>query len=392
MSFPTRREVAAVTICLGFVLGEYVASCMPWLAELWIGAAVLSAIVLFVGYGFSLRFWPVVFAAFLGVALYFHASVDQDRQFRHQPWLRASLRRAHRDADQSLLGTGLVEAKADFSEHIAIGLEEESDVVALNRAILLGERARLPWKTKRMFIESGTIHVFAISGLHIMAIAQVFVLLMRFLLIPRRFAGLVSLPFLWGYVLMVGAPPSAVRAVIMASFYFGAALFCRRPNAIFSWTAAFLLSYGLNPLWVENVGCGLSFSVMLGIILAARLGFPISLAAWLSGLPLALAAFGRFTPGGLLANVFLIPAAAVTVVAGFLGMLFGFVSETLAAHLNNLAALFTEAMVFISTIVASFPWSNFEIYGFGPLQAVELYCLFILLLVWRRIRQDSVLI
>ena len=123
---------------------------------------------------------------------------------------------------------------------------------------------------------------------------------------------------------------------------------------------------------ITDIGCALSFTVMLSIILVGdslrgRSGpaalLVVTLSAWAAGVPLSAHVFGHVTPGGILANLVLIPAAALTVGSGALGMLAGFVSEEAAAHLNNLAALGSSAMAGASAAVAKLPFADFEV---GP--------------------------
>lgn len=287
-------------------------------------------------------------------------------------WIRGRGTFAHceRAADAYSLAATAARIRRDLSRRMGIGLDHAPEVVALNRAILLGERAELPHEVREVFIGAGTMHIFAISGLHVMVIARFFLCVLMLCFVPVRLAGLVLVPLLWAYVYLIGLPPSAVRAAAMASIYFAAPLVWRRPNALVAWAITFLAVHLLEPLKLLDVGSGLSFAVMLGILLCLRclrtfsVGrwemLCVSLAAWLAGTPIAAVVFGRITPGGLLANLALIPAAAASVVASVLGIVASFASITLAEHINNASALCTKALVGISWTVAQLPGANFE--------------------------------
>ncbi len=270
----------------------------------------------------------------------------------------------------SLRGT-FVALRHNFSRRMGIGLEHSApDIADLNRAILLGERASLPKDIRDTFIRAGTMHVFAISGLHVMIVAQLLMVLLACCGIPRRLSGLLLVPLLWSYTYLIGLTPSAIRAAGMASIYFAAYIFMRCPNALVAWCLTFLIIHIFDPLMLLNVGCELSFAVMLGILLSIRFvrhfnfgrweSFFITVAAWVAGTPIAAHVFGRVTPGGILANLILIPTAAVSVISSALGILTSFISTSFAAHINNLAALFTRGMVAISWAVSHTPGSNFE--------------------------------
>jgi len=367
------RGASWLVACAALAAGEYAASFAPWMAEAWPVAAAFAALAAIAGYGFAWRGWHLLFLFAFGAAIFLFASVETEHGYRLQPWMRkASVQRraSALSAARSAKRSYAAPIRRELSRRVAIGLGREHDIVALNRAILLGERGRLPLDMRRTFVESGTMHVFAISGLHVMAVAGLLYWLLRMAFVPLRVAGAVAVPILWAYVWIVGLPPSAVRAATMATFYYAAPLFWRRPDGMKAWAITFFIVYLVDPTKICDVGCALSFTVMLAILLALECGkalggalaqsLCVTVAAWAAGVPIAAHVFGRVTPGGLLANLALLPSAAVTVVAGALGLMASFFSETVAAHFNNLSALFTKAMLGVSAVVARLPGANIE--------------------------------
>lgn len=384
--------------CAALAAGEYAASFAPEMAEAWPVVAAVAALVALAGYGFAWRGWHLLFLFVFGAALFLFASVESERGYRLKPWMRnaSAQRKASAEAAWKARNSAAAPLRRELSRRVAIGLEREGEMVALNRAILLGERRRLPSRARRTFVESGTIHVFAISGLHVMAVAGLLYWLMRMCFVPLRLAGVAAVPILWVYVWVVGLPPSAVRAATMATFYYAAPLFWRRPSATKAWALTFFIVYLSDPTKICDVGCALSFTVMLAILLALDCGKAlvgtwrqtlwVAFVAWAAGVPIAAHVFGRVTPGGLLANLALLPSAVVTVVAGAMGLAASFVSETVAAHLNNLSALFTKAMVGVSSAVARLPGANLETGPWPTWACLAWYLalLLLLMLVWRR--------
>ena len=85
-----------------------------------------------------------------------------------------------------------------------------------------------------------------------------------------RGRGVVLVPVLWLYVALTGGSPSAVRAAAMASLKFLAPLFWRREDGLVAWSLTFLAVYALDPLMFFDVGCALSFAVMLGLVFWGR--------------------------------------------------------------------------------------------------------------------------
>ena len=354
-------------ICGALAAGEFVASFCPQAADAWPLAAIGAALFGLFGHGWASRWLCGAAVLLFGVAIYLLASQAQEREYRMSPWMRGRERRsAHRQEERAGLAKA---ARDDFSRRVGIGLEGDRETASLARAILLGERRTLPYRTKRLFIESGTMHVFAISGLHVMAIAELLTLGLALLFVPVRFAGLASAPLLWGYVAMIGFAPSAVRAGMMATIMGVAPVFWRRASGLRAWELTFLAVHVASPLMITNVGNVLSFAVMLAIVLAGdyarslarwRQTLLVTVAAWAAGVPISAHVFGRVTPGGMVGNLVLIATAKATVVSGALGAVASCVSETLAAHVNNLGALGIKSMVLVAEGVSRLPGANFE--------------------------------
>lgn len=241
--------------------------------------------------------------------------------------------------------------------------------------MLLGDKQKLDSQTKTQFIQTGTLHLFAISGLHIGVIAFALFALLRGLRLPRIANTCTGLTLLLLYVLIIGASPSALRAFLMICFLWGAYSFKRRPAPFSALVASALCVLLISPLQLWSPGFQLSYSVVTGILLY---GLPLAsffrdqfapdnfipaseiprwkrLAAWLRtkslkstaitlsvtllSSPLVLAYFKMFSPGAFLLNIILIPLASFTITLGFAslicGLLFIPIFPTL---LNQLAA------------------------------------------------------
>ncbi len=371
----TTWELRCLFCAFAFGAGELVASTCPDGADAWGHLALAALWVLLVGVGFAVRAWPFPFFFLLGLSVFFFATRGEARRLRETPWLRDARVRTERQEPSPI--------KRDFSRRVALGLDHAPETVVLNRAILLGERASIPRETREAFVKSGTIHVFAISGLHVMIVAKVLMALVAFTFLPLRVQGLAALVPVWGYVLLIGVPPSALRAALMASLCFLAPLLNRRANGLMAWVVAFFVSHLLFPKLIANVGSQLSYLVMLGLILSGRFfkgHVALTCAAWAAGVPVAAMVFGRVTPGGILANLVLIAAASYSVGAGALGLVLSYLSETVAVHFNNLAALMTQAMVVISETIARLPGSNFDVPPWSLPMCLEWYAAFALVL------------
>ena len=367
-------------LCGALAAGEYVASFASEFAPMWPVPVICATLVALFGFGLGAKWWGYAFAMLFGIAIFLFASRGDAQRYLESPWMRGRERRYQLRQEQQ--GGLAKRVKDDLSRRVGIGLDDDRETVSLSRAILLGERRRLPYRTKRIFVESGTMHVFAISGLHVMAIAKVLTGVLGLLLIPLRFAGLVSIPFLWGYVMVIGCAPSAVRAAMMATIMETAPVFWRRANGLRAWELTFLFVHVCDPLLIANVGNALSFAVMLAIVVVGdfarsmpkwRQTLLVTLAAWAAGVPISAHVFGRVTPGGIVANLVLIATTKATVLTGALGVGASYLSETVAAHVNNFTALGIKAMVLVAEVVSRLPGANFETTPWSVLTCVEWY-------------------
>ncbi|MFN7141902.1 MAG: ComEC/Rec2 family competence protein, partial [Limisphaerales bacterium] len=147
------------------------------------------------------------------------------------------------------------------------GLPEEDEPLFLLYAMTLGWKSALDTETSQPFMRSGTMHVFAISGLHVAMIAAILLLLLRICRVPRSWAGAIVIPLLWFYAMATGWQPSAVRSSIMMSIViFGWSL--QRPvDLLNSLGLAALLILLWEPQQLFQASFQLSFIVVFSIAL-----------------------------------------------------------------------------------------------------------------------------
>ena len=207
-------------------------------------------------------------------------------------------------------------------------------------AILFGCRQGLNYSSRRQFMQSGVIHIFAISGLHVGMLALTLYLI--FCWVPFRVRHLLIPCFLFIYVFTTGMQASAMRAFLMISIWslHRTALRSMSPlNAVFL-AAVIVLIW--NPLTVLGAGFQYSFTIAGFLILSwqsvkkwfAYFGerhlwdpqyntgvvFQLhrlrntslnsllcSFIAWLSGSGLNLLHRNFFIPGAVFANFIIIP-------------------------------------------------------------------------------------
>lgn len=212
-------------------------------------------------------------------------------------------------------------------------------------ALVFGDEENISQSWKDKFNFTGTRHITAVSGMNITIIAS---LLLSFFLsfgFWRQQAFYFSVFLLIIYILMIGAPVSAVRAGIMAGLFLIAQHFGRLSSAFRAVIFAATLLLIQNPLLLRlDVGFQLSFLAMMGIIYLQPLinnwiikipnfkFFPLrttlstTLAAQIFTLPILIYNFGYFSLISPVANILIVPVLApITIlifIFGFLGMIF----------------------------------------------------------------------
>jgi competence protein ComEC len=258
-------------------------------------------------------------------------------------------------------------------------------------AILLGIRGGVSSQTRFWFAQSGLAHVLAISGLHITILAQILLIFfINVLLIRREQAFWPTVLIVVLFVLLVGAPASAVRAAIMGLGLVWANKMGRPQSSqrILLYTAVIMLLF--NPqLLKSDIGWQLSFLAVLGISLLNpffnqwlknipfKRYLSITLSAQIFTLPLILYYFGNFSLAGLIINVLVLPLIPLIMILGLGFALFSLVFLMGAKILFLPLMILTTAVILLAKIGAMIPFLSFLIVNFS-LPALFISYLFIL--------------
>lgn len=152
---------------------------------------------------------------------------------------------------------------------LALGLPEHDEPLQLLWAMTLGWKTALNGEVSEPFMRSGTMHVFAISGLHIALIASLLVAMLRVFRVPRAWCVWVVVPLIWFYTGVTGWQPSAIRSTIMMTVILGGWLLKRPNDLINSLAGAALIILLWDPQQIFQAGFQLSFAVVFSLALLA---------------------------------------------------------------------------------------------------------------------------
>jgi competence protein ComEC len=182
------------------------------------------------------------------------------------------------------------------------------------------------------FVRSGTVHLLALSGMHLNVVMSLLALLAR-PLPGRRMRSIMFLLGTTAYVFLVGPKPSIIRAFLMFLFAAIADFIGRSSPSIQALGLAFLVYCLWAPEVLLSLSCQLSFLAVTGILiltraLQRRLGpwLPgplsaavcISLAAQAAVSPLLLLQMGAVAPLGIVAGLVLSPLTEILILGGFI--------------------------------------------------------------------------
>ena len=266
----------------------------------------------------------------------------------------------------------------------------------LAQALVLGQRETMDPKVTERIARAGLAHLLAISGLHVGMLAAAFFGLARALRLPVRRAHVVTVVLTFGYVLLIGAPASAVRAALMVFLWMLSRVAGRASSAFDVLGLSAVLLLLARPWSVVEPGFQLSFAG------AAAVGYAYSEArrlAWLNVLPKPLRAaavaalasaavvaltapitvtyFGRVAPAAVAGNLVAIPLLALAMPALFLSALL-VPWPALAAWPAGAAVVVLRAIDGLAQVLGNAPGASFEMTRPGPLPALAYVVLLVL--------------
>lgn len=277
------------------------------------------------------------------------------------------------------------------------GLSDAPEVKSFISGIVLGIRHETPEDIEEPFQQTGTIHLFAVAGLHVGILAALLWVLAAIARLPRRRAAAFIIPSLFFYAAVTGLHIPALRAAVMASILVGSYFFERKvflPNSLAA-AAFFLLCWNTNELF--STGFQLSFAVVGAIVLFAdplfRLfrrraapdpflpqslvrgprrwmhatyewlcrGASVSLAAWIGSLPLILWYFHLVTPISLLANLVVVPIAFFVLAVALLSLITTPFLPWVAIVFNNANWTLATLVIGIVHLFGQIPGGHFYV-------------------------------
>ena len=285
-----------------------------------------------------------------------------------------------------------------IAHQLTLDLDGEPHQSAIIQGMVLGDPGDDGAVVEKTFRDSGTQHLFAVSGLHVGLIAMVAWAFLRWIPLHRSTRILILVGVVFAYAFVTGWRPSAARAACMIALMLSAGLLTRRSNLLNSLGAAWLVLLVLDTHQLFRPGFQLSFGVLLAIIVTVpwtlqklnpwleldpflprqlatqrqlsaqrfRQGLAstviVSVAAWLGSFPLMLWHFQSLAPIGMLANCLLVPLAFGAILTSCLSLCAaGLHFVGFQVMLNNANWCFASVILSLTGIFSEAPGARFTL-------------------------------
>ena len=254
-----------------------------------------------------------------------------------------------------------------------LNLEKE----AIIEGTILGNTMKMSDDLKYKLSLSGLSHAIAISGAHIVLFAGIVLELLFLIGLWRKEALIISILFIFLYVVFVGAPASALRSGFMISLIYLSQLLDRNTSNLRILFLAGVIILLINPLLLKyDLGFQLSFLATLGIIVLGpvfnfwlsfvgnketREIIAMTISAQIFVLPVLVLNFGYFSLVSLISNILIFPAIPFIMILGILFPLLGLVVPFLSWFLAMVLSVILSYLLLVIDLSSGFPLSKIEI-------------------------------
>jgi len=333
---------------------------------------------------------------------------DQGKEFDYVNYLRKDgIYYVMNYADIEILSRGngnkiksaLFSVKEKFLEKMNFAIQSPENL--LMGGLILGEKASFSQELRQSFVNTGTIHIVALSGYNVTIVAEWFMKLLKiFSYSVSISAGII---LIWLFVLMTGASSTAIRAGIMATL----ALVARATGRTYDVARALVLAgvfmILINPfVLVYDVSFQLSFIATVAVIfLAPRVEkyftwvtksfelrdiVSVTCAVYIFVLPFILYKMGNLSLVALPANILILPFIPFTMLLGFLTGFIGLVWHVLAVPAGFISYLFLHYELGVISFFSHIPFASITFPNFPLFLATLIYAYFIYMLFGRSIK------
>ena len=297
----------------------------------------------------------------------------------------------------SIIKTWLYKLRASFMENINRVIPmPESD---LANGLILGARGGFDEDTKQEFVDTGTIHIIALSGYNVSIVANN-VMKMFGLIFSQTLSITLGFIVILLFIIMTGASATAVRAGIMASIMLLGRMTDRKYVAGRALVVAGLVMVAYDARVLVDMSFQLSFIATGGVLfvtpkvinwfrfLPLRYGVremvASTVAATISVLPILLYLTGVLSFVSLPANFLILLIIPMGMLFIFITGIIGFILPAVAIIFGYITYLILLYMLSVIHFFGSLPFASLSIQRFPLVITILLY----IFLVWWVFKKD----
>lgn len=246
---------------------------------------------------------------------------------------------------------------------------------AILYGILTGSKSDIDEDVMQVFSKTGLAHILSVSGLHIGFLVLIIGYILKPLKLKDKIKHIITFLMVLFYVLMIGAPVPALRALLMFAVLLGGRIWGKKYdlNASASFSAIILLLY--NPLLIHDPSFIISFACIYAIAflhqpINSSLGFlpswlrnslSLSLAVWIGITPVLIHYFNYVSIINILLNVAAVPIAFLITLAGFAGVAVGLALPVLSVFVFSISYYLIALLYFISEKALLLPGTGLSV-------------------------------
>lgn len=170
------------------------------------------------------------------------------------------------EANKNIIKSASIDFKK-YMQNIYFYYLPKMEAVLINGIVLGGDQS-IPEGVQKIFRDTGTVHILAVSGMNVGLVGIIcFVIIADILRLPKKIAVIPSIFMVWFYSLATGLNPPVVRSAIMLTIIFLGNILERESDVLNSLSLAALIILLISPLTLFSISFQLSFVCVLSMIL-----------------------------------------------------------------------------------------------------------------------------
>lgn len=304
--------------------------------------------------------------------------------------------------------SGIINPVRNYSEWI-LNQNYSGDNRGFIKGLVTGDRSDISTGTRTAFIDTGVMHILAVSGLNVVYVILLITLCLSIFRLPKQYILSITIPLLILYCLFTGATPSIVRATIMGILFITAFLLEKKISFynIAAVSAIVILIYDSKQIF--DAGFILSYTALISMVFIYEMVFRklepklfkykytnnflfkwfallimVSTAAIIGTIPVSALYFGKISVISFIANIIAVPVANFVLATGFIQILISLFSDYLSnviSYTNNLAM---NTLFGIIDSLSKLSIAYIEFYRFNIINIILTYIILILLITMRK--------